>query len=363
MATIAEPVWWCDELTDSARVTSERNYGAAFGREMMHHAVRLAAEMNPSHPLREYLEGLTWDGKRRLNRWLSRYMRVKDTPYSRAVGSKWMLSAVARAYIPGCQADYVLIIEGGQRAGKSTGIAALCHLPEWYLETGVELGSKDAFHQIRNKWIVELAELDSLSRADASRIKAFITAKTDSYRPSYGRESIDQPRGCVFVGTTNEQEYLRDETGGGRWWPVWSHATIGSPIDVEALRETKDQLWAEAVSRYKAGEPWHITDPAILAAIAEAQEERRQNEPWETPVRRYLNNPKRQEEGVTALQVLQDVIGIPPTEADKGQSMKMVRVLVSLGWRHVATPRLNGRQVKIYKPQGVTGVTDETSKK
>lgn len=342
--------FWTDDLTHQTQIWCERFYQVAFPESIMATAIRAIARKDTRHPIREYLSKLVWDKKKRLDLWLTKYLRVKESPYTRAVGAAWMISAVARAFEPGCKVDHVLIIEGGQRGGKSTCLRSLCRDEEWYLETDVQIGSKDALQVIRGKWIVELAELDSLARADLSKVKAFITCRIDTYRASYGREVIDQPRGCVFVGSTNDDEYLKDETGGGRWWPVWTPSSEEDRLDFSAVVRDRDQLWAEAVARYRAREPWHLIDPAILTAAHLEQEDRRQKHPWEDPIRAYLLNKKRQERGVSALEILQTVVGIDFAKAAVGDSMRVVRILSGMGWRLAETPLLNGRRTKIYKP-------------
>lgn len=372
---LEEPQWWTDEMGDRVRVDLETKYDMALARETMAHAIRLAAEQNTVHPLQAYLSALVWDKKKRIDTWLVDHIRVKDEPHVRAMGAAWMISAVARAFEPGCQVDYVLILEGGQRAGKSTVIRALMPDLAWYLETSVELGNKDAYHVIRNKWIVELAELDSVARGDASKIKAFITSKIDTYCPRYGREAIDQPRGCVFIGSTNEQEYLKDETGGGRWWPVWSAATIEDPLRPDDVAAIRDQLWAEAVFRYKSAEPWHITDEKMLAKIASVQDERRQADPWEGPISAYLDNRKRHTRGISVAEIVLNVLKKDEKEVDKALSMRIARTLTALHWQRAETATIGNRRVKLYRPnlkaekpqkkvvQVEQGGTDEDSEK
>src|SRR5215471_655345 len=186
--------------------------------EIAGQAVQTAARDHPFHPVRAYLKGLQWDGVERLDRWLMTYLGVEDTDYSRAVGPRWLISAVARIFRPGAKADCCLILEGAQGIRKSTALRTLAG--EYFTDELADLGSKDAAMQTRGVWMIELSELDSLSYSDVARIKAFMSRTTDRFRPPYGMRLVESPRQCVFAGTVNHNTYLRDETGGRRFWPV-----------------------------------------------------------------------------------------------------------------------------------------------
>ncbi|MBN9023006.1 MAG: toprim domain-containing protein, partial [Rhizobiales bacterium] len=182
------------------------------------------------HPVRDYLSGLTWDSAPRLATWATTYLGAEDTALNRAFGSRWMISAVARIMRPGVKVDHMLILEGPQGAKKSTALKVLAG-DEWFTDELAEIGSKDAAQQMRGIWIIEIAELDAIGRAEVSRIKAFLTRTVDRYRPPYERYVVEVPRQCVFAGSVNPDTYLRDETGNRRFWPV----RCGN-IDLEALR-------------------------------------------------------------------------------------------------------------------------------
>ena len=202
------------------------------------------------HPVRDYLTNLVWDGVSRLEQWVITYLGAEDTLLNRAIGSRWMISGVARILQPGAKVDHMLILEGPQGAKKSSALKTLAGA-EWFTDELAEIGSKDAAQQMRGMWIIEFAELDAISRAEVSRIKAFLSRTTDRYRPPYERYVVEVPRQCVFAGSVNPDTYLRDETGNRRFWPV----RCGS-IDLDALRHDRDQLWAEAVARYRDGAIW-----------------------------------------------------------------------------------------------------------
>ncbi|MBR0683288.1 P-loop ATPase [Roseomonas eburnea] len=234
------------------------------------------------HPVQDYLSALAWDGTPRLDGWALTYLGAADTRLNRAMASLWMISAVARIMQPGCKADHMLILEGPQGIRKSTALKVLASEP-WFTDELAELGSKDAAQQMRGVWIIEMAELDAMGQADVSRIKAFLSRTTDRYRPPYERYVVTVPRQCVLAGTVNPDTYLRDETGNRRFWPVRC-----GDIDLDGLRRDRDQLWAEAVVRYRAGAPWWIEDRAMVAEASAAQEERYQGDAWDGRIERWL---------------------------------------------------------------------------
>lgn len=272
------------------------------------------------HPVHDYLNGLTWDKKKRLDTWLTTYMGVKDEPYSRAVGTKWMLSAVARIFQPGVKADHMLVAEGPQGTFKSTAWRTLAD--PWFSDDMPTLGTKDAQMATLGAWIIELAELDAMNRSEWSHVKAFVTRQTDRFRPPYGRHMIEAPRQCIFVGTINYGTYLEDETGGRRFWPIRCGL-----IDIPELARDRDQLWAEAVARYRAGEGWW-TGGDLDEEIRAQQEERYQIDAWEPAIDDYLDARTR----VTTPEILEKCMQKPIGQWTRPDEMRVGKVLRHLGW-------------------------------
>lgn len=243
-------------------------------------AVRVAASERPYHPVRDYLNGLAWDKKNRLENFATVYLGTADTRYSATVGRSIFLTGVARVMDPGCKADHIPILEGEQGTFKSSVLDTL--FSPWFSDDLAELGSKDAQMQMAGTWCVEIAELASMRRAEVEKVKAFASRRIDRYRPSYGRTVLEAPRQCVCVGTTNAERYLKDETGGRRFLPL--HC---GRIDLTGVKRDRDQLWAEAVGLYRDGAQWWL-DPDELQAARVEQEERFAEDAWADDVAAYV---------------------------------------------------------------------------
>lgn len=235
-----------------------RRHGlASCSRGTLEEAVRMVAARHSYHPVRAYLEGLTWDGVPRLATWLRRCCLAEPAEgwndadplqqYLARVGTWFLQGMASRAMQPGVKFDYMLILEGGQGMGKSTLLKTLAG--DWFADTGLNLGDKDSYQQLQGRWLYEFAELDAFGKADTTKIKSFVASPSDYFRASFDRRARDYPRQVVFGGTTNEERYLTDSTGNRRMWPM----RVTRQIDLDWLRENRDQLFAEAMDRYRKG--------------------------------------------------------------------------------------------------------------
>ncbi|RUU02334.1 hypothetical protein EOD23_20005, partial [Mesorhizobium sp. USDA-HM6] len=252
------------------------------GKETVHDAITIIANRHRRHQVRDYLNALQWDGIKRLPQLASRYFGTPDTPYTRIVGTKFMVGAVARIIQPGCKMDNVAILEGKQGTGKSSAIAMLAG-PQWFTDELPDLHTKDAAIQLAGKWIIEVSELSALKRSDVETIKKFMGRSVDTYRAPYARTTDDHPRQCVFVATTNDEHYLKDQTGNRRFWPL-----ACGVIEVEAIERDRNHLWAEALASYRIGERWWLDDDEKKLAEIE-QDERREVDPWEGRIGSFVN--------------------------------------------------------------------------
>jgi predicted P-loop ATPase len=289
--------------------------------EVASQAVQTVAAQRCVHPVRDYLDRLKWDGASRLDRWLSNYLGVEESNYSYAVGARWMLSAVARICRPGAKADCCLILEGPQGIKKSTALRILAG--EYFTDELADLGSKDAALQIRGVWIVEISELDSLARSEIASIKAFMSRTADRFRPPFGKRVVECPRQCVFAGTVNHTEYLRDETGARRFWPV-----LCGVIDIEALARDRDQLWAEAKFRYSSGEKWWLDTSALVEIAVEEQAARYQGDPWEEIIAPWLEVRS----STSVSEVLEKCVNKPQAQWTQADKSRVARCFRALGW-------------------------------
>jgi predicted P-loop ATPase len=305
-------------------------------------AVEVAARDRSFHPVREYLSSLQHDGVSRLGTWLATCWSAERTPYTATIGRSMMIAAVARIFEPGCKVDTVPIFESDQGKMKSTAIKAL--FDPWFTDELADLGSKDAAMQTRGVWGIEVSELDSMARTDVSRIKAFLTRTTDRYRPPYGSRLVESPRSCVFWGTTNSDAYLKDETGGRRFWPVKS-----GRININLIREIRDQLWAEAVVLYQAGEPWWITKKETLADAARHQRDRYIGDPWDDMISSYVDLQSE----VTIDEVLRLALHLEIGRCGQLEMNRVARSLRAVGCHRFQARTTGGKRVWKYRKPAI----------
>lgn len=311
-----------DDDYAAAQAWFNRNGFPRATMEIVMGAVRKVCRHQSFDPLHEYLSGLEWDQTPRLASWLTTYCGAEASAYTSEVGVRWCVSAVARGFKPGCKADHMLVLEGAQGRRKSSALGALAG-DDWFSDALPQMGTKDAQSYLRGRWIIEVGELEAM-RKEVDAIKAFITRQVETFRPAYGREEVSEPRRCVFAGTTNKDDWQRDETGGRRFWPV----KVGV-IDVPAIERDRDQLWAEAVALYRSGERWWLEGEIAEQAQAEAAE-RRPDDPWRADIARAVQGRSE----VTAKQVLGDM-GVLPSEMTPALSKRVTQELVALGWERV----------------------------
>lgn len=328
---------------------------ARIGAEPVRTAIELVG--TAFHPVRDYLEGLAWDGEKRLDGWLETYLGAEASEYHAKIGRWFLISMVARIFRPGCKVDYMLVLEGPQSTLKSTACAVLAD--EYFSDTLPELGGDHVRVQmhLRGKWIIEVSELSAFSRAEASKLKAFLTTQIEQYTPKHARLEVREPRQCVFIGTTNKEAYLLDETGGRRFWPV----KCGT-IDIDGLKAARDQLFAEAVVAFRDGDHWWPDHAFEETHIKPVQATRYAGDAWEQGVadwdkcvpetddngtpRYVFENPPHNTNRVALRRPVESpfylcdiafgALGILPGRLSKSEEKRLVAVLESTGWQRAS---------------------------
>lgn len=317
---------WREEDSAALRIWMARQFGFTPGHGDIQDAVITVARGNRFHPIREYLLSLKWDGVSRLPTWLKRAFGATDPEkYLETIGPRFMIGAVARVMRPGCQMDNVMILEGTQGAGKSTIIGLL--FGDWFSDTLLPIGDKEAYQLIQGVWGFELGELDSFNKAEITELKRFFSQKTDRYRPSYGRYVEDFQRQTVFIGSTNQEVYLRDYTGNRRYWPLYCAA-----LDRAWVEQYRDQLWAEAMHRFKTGEKWWVSQetPEEWDIVCEAQDSRLQRDPWEDLLFPFLRDTARAR--LSSADVLTEGIGLDGAHIQQAHMNRIAPLMKTLGW-------------------------------
>jgi predicted P-loop ATPase len=254
--------------------------------ELMRIVVSDTGRINQFHPVRDYLDGLTWDGKPRLDKWLVSYAGAEDNEYTRAVGALFLIAAVRRVRQPGCKFDEMLVIEQPlQGTDKSSALAVLAVNEDWFGDDlPLNVDEKKVIETLRGRWIIEAAELSGLKKADVEHLKAFLSRRRDRARMAYGRLPIEAARQSVVAGTTNKFMYLRDVSGNRRFWPV-----LIERFNLPALRRDRDQLWAETAAREAKGESIRLA-PELWPVAGEEQQQRLADDPYVEVLREYIGD-------------------------------------------------------------------------
>ena len=317
------------------RIETSYGRGSTVPTARLREAVEAIARSKPFHPVRDWLSGLRWDGISRIDTLLSLYYGVRDDEYSRAVGKNLLVGAVARIFAPGSKNDVMVIIEGEQGVRKSSSLQILFG-EEWTAEMKATPDSRDFEGALLGLWCVEFADLEGMGRADRNRIKMQLSTRADWIRLAYRRDPARYPRQSIFVSTANDNDYLKDPTGARRFWPVRC-----GRINLEALARDRDQLWAEAVHRYRAKDTWwEVPDQA-----REEQEARFQADSWEEVIIPWLAGRPE----VTTTEILRDCLEIETRDHSHAAQIRIGSTLKRCGWERIKVRRGTGL-TWVYRP-------------
>lgn len=305
----------------------ERTETSSFKLGQIEGAMHAVAALNRFHPVRTYLDGLEWDGWPRIDHWLQHAFGAPADDYVRAVGRAYLIGAVRRVRQPGCKLDTAPVLGGAQGIGKSRTIRAL-HGADWTTDyLPADIAGKDAAMALCGVWCVELAEVDHVIRAEPETVKAFLSRQVDRFRPPYGKNIIESPRQAVLIGTSNRSDYLRDDTGNRRFWPVTC-----TTANTAWVAEHRDQLWAEAAHYEAAGEPHWLPD----AVLAEAEARAAANvieDTWDEHLRRWLDGTPPAE--ITTAVALSDAFSVPKERQDRRLQLRAAACLKRAGLKQV----------------------------
>lgn len=318
------------QLDDAAvtrmRLDVEERFRIPFGKDWFADFIADAARRNRRHPVREFLDGLTWDKTPRLDGWMTTFLGVKNTDYTRAIGTLVLVAAVRRIRKPGCKFDEMLVLEGEQGSLKSTALKVLAVVEDWFSDDlPLNAKSQQFIEQTVGKWIVEAGELKGMRKGDIESLKSCLSRSLDRARMAYGRLAIERPRQFVIIGTTNSERYLKDSTGNRRFWPV----RVGE-VRLAELRRDREQLWAEAAAREAAGVSIRL-DPALYDAARAAQEERRVEDPWVQVIDDILGDL----EGKLRTADTWLLVGVSRDRRTQQDNERLGEVMRELGWERV----------------------------
>jgi predicted P-loop ATPase len=335
-----------DAAVDRLWLTFERRFKLNPNVELMFKVVTDTARLNSFHPVRNYLDGLSWDGVQRIDRWLTIYGGADDSNFVREIGALLLVAAVRRVRQPGCKFDEMVVLESpDQGTNKSSALAALAGRDEWFTDD-LPLGcdGRQMIEALRGRWIVEASELSGMRRADVERLKAFLSRQTDHGRMAYAKLPTDAPRQCVIVGTTNAEEYLRDPTGNRRIWPVRVKR-----FDVAALDRDRDQLWAEAAARERDGVSIRL-GPALWKRAGEEQSQRLTVDPFYETLKQYIGGDEFNDAKISSMTVW-TILGVSPGQQTQDMNRRLGEAIRRVGWRRANSSgliKIKGKLVMGY---------------
>lgn len=341
---------WKDEIRNRIWLDLDREFRFRPSQDIFDIVCKDQAYANRFHPVRAYLDSLQWDGTARLNTWLTRYAGAADNDYTNAVGAIVLIAAVRRVRKPGCKFDELLVFESDQGYGKSSALRALCPDDEWFSDDlPLNVDAKQVIEATAGKWIIEAAELSGLRKSQSEQLKSMLSRQVDGpVRMAYARLPVEVARQFIIIGTTNSHTYLIDQTGNRRFWPVRV-----SKFDLAALKNDRDQLWAEASYREAKGESIRLKQD--LYSVATMQQERRRFEdPWEQLLDSAFDVNEKQR---LSPERIWEALHIQIERRDEKAQHRITQIMQRLGFKRMTVRGDEGKVVKGWgrDPEKTTG--------
>jgi predicted P-loop ATPase len=343
--TFSQEVRYGDRLyKDSDSTTIRIRVGDLYGWEptkaLTDEVALTVASKHGRNPLQDWLRGIRWDGKKRIDNFLTQALGVEDGVLNRKLSRCFFIQLVARALEPGCKADTVLVLVGQKQGTKKSTALETIAGKEYFSDSPLEIGNRRAFVQMQKVWLYEFAEFDSVARSETSSVKAFLTSKTDDYVPPYGRFSMSVPRHTLFCGTVNHVEFLKDSTGNRRFWPV----TIGA-IDIPFIAENRSQLLGEAVAAFMSGEQWWLPEGAE-DAMQERTSEHLHQDPWTPQVLSWVKVSGGKSFSIP--QVMRECLKIDAGFMTRASEMRIAELLRANGFEKHRSRQDDGRLIYVW---------------
>lgn len=372
---------WNDLMDSCLKLYLEQEYGLVTSVENINHTCNVIAYKHSYHPIRDYLNAVQWDGIHRLKSVFTDFLGATDSIYTQSVAIVTFVGAVARVVNPGVKYDTCTTLVGKQGTGKSKFIGKIAVKPEWFTDGVTTFDGKDFYESIQGKWIIELGEGTAFQKSVKERCKQAIASQQDFYRKPYGRHPEERPRQCVFFGTTNNYDFLKDETGDRRYYPIDVNiAKATKSIDKDLTAEYVAQLWAEAVQLYRSGQSIYIQDSQVLALAEQEQRKHFDESPLQSDIYNFLEIPittgwytssletrrmhiKRCQEGdtsagaykrdkVSVKEIVCELFGYELNQPiERKMSLEIARTLTALGWNKTGNREylnIYGRQRMFY---------------
>ena len=374
--------YWTDFIDSHLKLFLEQKYDIVTSIENISHACNVIADEHRYHPIKEYLQSVQWDGKSRIASVFSDFLGATNNQYTRAVAVISFVGAVARIYQAGVKFDTCTVFVGKQGTGKSKFIYKIAHNPDWFSDSITTFDGKEFYEGILGRWIIELGEGTAFQKSVKERCKQALASQQDVYRKPYGRHPEVQKRQCVFFGTTNNYDFLKDETGDRRYYPIDVNITNATKsIDKDLTDDYIAQLWAEAVQLYHNGQSIYIQDNQVLALAEQEQRKHFDESPLQSDICNFLEIPVTQSwysatldsrkhyireyqngntsagaykrDRISIKEIACELYGYELNQPiERRMSLEIARTLTALGWQNTGKREyLNvyGRQRMFYK--------------